>query len=93
MTADTQIRHDAAARRFTTTIDGVDAFVEYEQSGEQLVITHTRVPDEIGGRGIAGQLVQAAFDHARSAGLSVRPACSYAAAWAERHPDVADLLD
>lgn len=86
------IRHDAGARRFTTSVDGVDAFVDYEQRGEQMVITHTRVPDVIGGRGIAGALVQAAFEHARGAGWQVRPACSYAAAWAERHPEVSDLL-
>lgn len=86
------IRHDAAARRFATTVDGMDAFVDYEQRGDEMVITHTRVPEAIGGRGIAGALVQAAFAHARSTGWRVRPVCSYAAAWAERHPDVADLL-
>lgn len=88
----TTIRHDADARRFVVTVDGVDAFVDYERRGEQMVITHTRVPDAIGGRGVAGQLTRAAFDHARSAGLTVRPACSYAAAWVERHPDVSDLI-
>lgn len=86
------VRHDAAARRFATTVDGADAFVDYEQRDGQMVITHTRVPEAIGGRGVAGVLVRAAFDHARTAGWTVRPACSYAAAWAERHPDVADLL-
>lgn len=86
------VRHDAAARRFAVTVDGADAFIDYERRDEQMVITHTRVPDAIGGRGIAGQLTRAAFDHARTAGLTVRPQCSYAAAWAERHPDVSDLL-
>lgn len=88
----TTIHHDAAAHRFAASVDGTEAFVDYEQHGEQMVITHTRVPESIGGRGIAGQLTQAAFDHARSAGLTVRPQCSYAAAWVERHPDVSDLI-
>ena len=60
--------------------------------GDTLTITHTGVPEAIGGRGIASHLVEAAFAHARSAGLKVRPACSYAAAWVERHPEVTDLL-
>ena len=88
----TRVLHDAAAHRFAISVDGTDAFVDYEQHGAQMVITHTRVPESIGGRGIAGQLTRAAFDHARTAGWTVRPRCSYAAAWVERHPDVSDLI-
>jgi len=43
------------------------------------------------GRGIAGQLTRAAFEHAKAQGWTVRPECSYAAAWAERHPEYSDL--
>jgi predicted GNAT family acetyltransferase len=32
------------------------------------------------------------MDTARSEGWKVVPACSYAAAWMQRHPDYADLL-
>jgi hypothetical protein len=35
----------------------------------------------------------AAFEYAREAGLHVRPLCSYAAGWAERHPEYRPLLD
>ena len=42
---------------------------------------------EIGGRGIAGQLVRAALEFARGQGLKVRPECSYADAWMRKHPD------
>ena len=57
-----------------------------------LVITHTGVPAAIGGRGIAGALMEAAVAFAREAGLRIRPACSYAAAWMERHPEHNGLL-
>lgn len=79
------VRHDAANHRFVTTVDGVDGRLDYEVEAGVLVITHTIVPPAIGGRGIAGHLVQAAFDHARSCGLKVRPECSYADVWARRH--------
>jgi len=87
------IHHDAGAHRFITREDGVTAFVEYELDGAVMIVTHTIVPPEIGGRGIAGKLVEAAFAHARAAGWRVRTQCSYAAAWAAKHPDVQDLLD
>lgn len=46
-----------------------------------MTITHTSVPAKIGGRGIAGELVQAALDTARGEGWKVVAACSYAAAY------------
>ena len=86
------IAHDAAARRFAVEVDGHRAQLEYQLHGDTLTITHTGVPEAIGGRGLAARLVEAAFAHARAAGLKVRPSCSYAAAWVERHPEVRDLL-
>lgn len=86
------IEHDTEAHEFTTNVDGVQAHLVYHLEGHGMVITHTGVPDAIGGRGIAGELVQAAFEYARSQGWHVRPACSYAAAWVERHPEYNQLL-
>ena len=88
---DNEIRHDAARRRFETTVDGHVGYVEYERDGDALVVTHTIVPSEIGGRGIAAALVRTALDHARAEGLKVVPACSYADVWMRRHPDYDDL--
>jgi predicted GNAT family acetyltransferase len=87
------IRHDTAARCFKASLDGHDAAVEYDLLDGRMVITHTRVPDGISGRGVASRLTRAAFEHARQTGLRVRPMCSYAAGWIERHPDYRALLD
>ncbi len=87
----TEIQHDGARHRFNTTVDGHEAYVEYERQGDVMTITHTIVPSAIGGRGIAGDLVRRAMDQARADGLRVEPACSYADAWLRRHPDYADL--
>ena len=83
----TDITHDQASHRFSTEVDGQTGYVEYERAGDVMVITHTIVPAAIGGRGIAGDLVQAALTHAREAGLKVDPRCSYADAWMRRHPE------
>ena len=87
-----EIHHDPVALRFTTTVEGSEAEVTYHYDGDVLVINHTGVPRAIEGRGIASELVRAAFEFARDAGKKVRPACSYAAAWAQRHKQYAGLL-
>jgi predicted GNAT family acetyltransferase len=87
-----QIEHQPDRQRFAITIDDHEAELDYEREGDVLVITHTGVPAAIGGRGIAGVLVQAAVDFARANGLRVRPACSYAASWMDRHRDEVGAL-
>lgn len=87
-----EVRHDATAQRFQVVVDGHRCILEYRLAHGVMTITHTGVPPEVGGRGIAGELVAAAFATARAEGWKVKPACSYAAGWAPRHPEVTDLL-
>jgi uncharacterized protein len=84
------IEHDTSAHRFTTEVDGEHAALDYVLTDSTMTITHTRVPPAIGGRGIAAELMRAALSAARAAGWTVRPACSYAAAYMQRHPDTAE---
>ena len=87
-----QIKHQVDENRFTVETDGHEAEVNYTIQNGVMHITHTGVPSEIGGRGIAGDLVKAAFDSAREQGLKVAPDCSYAASWVNKHADYQDLV-
>jgi predicted GNAT family acetyltransferase len=55
------------------------------------VAEHTLVPGEIGGRGVAGKLVEALISDAREHGFRVVPECSYVAAALDKHPEWAEL--
>ena len=57
-----------------------------------MVLVHTGVPDELGGRGIGGLLVTAAVDRAEAEGLAIRPDCPFARGWLSSHPDVASRV-
>jgi predicted GNAT family acetyltransferase len=85
------IRHLAAAHRFEATVDGFVCELDYNLRDGVMTITHTGVPSEVGGRGIASELVRTALETARREAWKVVPACSYARVWMERHPDFADL--
>ncbi len=85
------ISHNQAQRRFETEVEGHLAYADYEMDGEVMHFTSTQVPEAIGGRGIAGRLVRTGMDYAREHGHDVVPACSYVAAWLERHPEYEDL--
>lgn len=85
--------HDQAGHRFTARVSGYDALLEYQIKRKRMVITHTAVPEEIAGRGIAGELTKVALRFAREQRYKVEPACAYAEAFLERHYDeYQDLL-
>jgi uncharacterized protein len=84
------ISHDQDAKRFTTEVDGRRAELDYTEAGGVMTITHTRVPREIGGRGVAAELMRAALQFAAERSLSIDPACSYAAAYMRKHAQAPD---
>ncbi len=66
--------------------------LDWEPAGENVrVATHTIVPPEIGGRGIAAQLVKQLIADAREHGFKIVPQCSYVARKFDKNPDWADL--
>ena len=84
---------DAVNDRFVIGQDGAIAHLAYKRSGGRLILIHTEVPEEIGGRGIAGRLVRAAAERAANDGLTLVPWCPYARRWLGDHPDVAATVD
>ncbi|MEM7666941.1 MAG: GNAT family N-acetyltransferase [Pseudomonadota bacterium] len=64
---------------------------EGEHGEEVRVATHTIVPEAIGGRGVAAQLVERLVADARRLGFRIVPQCSYVAAKFDQNPDWADL--
>lgn len=85
------IEHNTAQNRFEWTEDGTLSVLDYVLQDNVMTITHTGVPEAVGGRGIAGDLTQVALDTARANGWMVRPQCSYAAAYIKRHTQYQDL--
>ena len=88
-----QVENNAAAGRFEAVVDGQLAQAQYRRVGERILFTHTEVPEQLEGRGIAGQLARAGLDFSRAEGLTVVPLCPFIASYIERHPEYQDLLE
>ena len=92
MTPAHPVRHNAAASRYEIQVDGVFAVAEYEMRNGRQNFTHTFVPEELRGRGLAEALVRTALDDATAAGRTVVPSCSYVAKFIERNPQYHSLV-
>ena len=88
-----EIRHNEQQSQFETTIDGHTGYAAYDlEDPDRIVFTHTIVPKELEGRGIASAIVTHALNHAREKNLRVVPQCGYVASFIKRHPEYEDLL-
>jgi len=86
------ITHNAAENRYEATVEGKICVAEYVIKSDRMIFTHTFVPVELRGRGIAEKIVRAALADARAQKLKVTPACSYVARFIDRHPEYGDLV-
>ncbi|MCA8902498.1 MAG: N-acetyltransferase [Hyphomonas sp.] len=79
--------------RYVTIVDGHEAEMTFSKAGaSRLIIDHTGVPKELGGRGVGVALVKRAVEDARAAGIRIIPLCPFAKAQIEKHPEWQDVL-
>ncbi len=90
---DTRVTNNEAERRFEITVDGHRAELTYRSHGNRLFLVHTEVPHTLEGRGIGGDLVRAAVEHAATRGLTLVPYCPFARGWLARHADIAARVE
>lgn len=79
--------------RYTTTVEGHTGYISYLRSGPNLItVDHTKVPDELRGRGIGQALAKHIVEEARKSGWKIVPLCPFFKAQSERHPDWEDVI-
>jgi predicted GNAT family acetyltransferase len=85
--------HDAQAQRFIASGPDGEGYLTYEVIGPALLdFDYVEVSSRYRGTGLAGQIVQAACQHARASGARVVATCPYIAWWFTQHPEEQDLL-
>ena len=87
-----EVRHNKAHSRYEMEVDGMLSVADYRMDGNKMLFTHTGVPRELEGRGIAGKIVKFALDDARAQNFTVVPLCSYVVTYIRRHAEYQDLL-
>jgi len=87
------VENNPAARRYQAQVGEYLAVAEYRLDGETITFTHTQVPKELEGHGIANKLAYAALDDARARNLTVVPLCPFIASYIRRHQEYIALVD
>lgn len=88
-----EVRDNAAAKRFELEAEGGVAVANYRLDGNTMMFTHTETPPQLQGRGIASRLIRGALESAKARKLRVVPMCSFVADYIRRHKEFQDLVD
>ncbi|MGV3539329.1 MAG: GNAT family N-acetyltransferase [Rufibacter sp.] len=86
------ISNNEAQKRFETTVDGHLAVVEYRLMPGIITVLHTKVPEALGGRGIAAALTKHVLEHVENQHLELVPLCPYMKAYLQKHPEYQHLV-
>jgi predicted GNAT family acetyltransferase len=87
------VEDNPAARRYQAQVGEYLAVAEYRLGADTITFTHTQVPKELEGHGIANKLAHAALEDARARTLTVVPLCPFIASYIRRHQEYLALVD
>lgn len=90
-----QVAQNEELHRFELPIKGgAAAFTCYRIDDKgRYILTHTEVPEEFSGRGLASKLAFGIFEIARSRGCNLVLRCPFLRSWYDRHREFADLVE
>lgn len=89
-----EVRDQPERMRYEIALDGALAgFAQYVRKADRVIFVHTEIDDAYGGQGLGGRLAQGALDDVCARGLRAVPLCPFIAAFIEKHPEYADLVD
>ena len=91
--SDLNIVHNKQNMRFEVLKNDSVAFLEYRMRGNDIAFMHTEVPEELGGKGIAGALAVYAFNYAKENNFPVIVYCPFVKTFLKRHPEYNVQLD
>lgn len=94
MSTDFVVTRDPHQQRYEAA-DGegqIAGFVDYQETSELIVLTHTEVDQAFEGRGVGSTLARAALDDIRERRLRTLVICPFILAWMRKHPEYRDLL-
>lgn len=73
--------------------DDIISSIDYSDNGTSIALTRVFTPPTHRGQGYAAIMMSAAVEEIAKAGdRTIKPVCSYAGVWFEKHPEYDNLL-
>ncbi len=91
---DVTVTNNAGDRRYEAVVGQVTiaGVLDYQETSELVVLTHTEVDPAHEGRGIGSALARAALEDIRERRLKALVICPFVIGWLRNHPEYQDIL-
>jgi hypothetical protein len=87
-----KVIHEKENERFVIYSEGNEVYVEYSMIGSDINLYHTYTNPALRGKGLAAQVVRAAFEFAKENNLKVIPTCSYVQSFVAKNDKYKELI-
>jgi uncharacterized protein len=87
-----KVIHEKENERFVIYTEGNEVYVEYTMRSNKIDLHHTFTHPALRGKGLAAQVVRAAFEFAKENNLKVIPTCSYVQAFIAKNNEYKKLV-
>jgi hypothetical protein len=89
---DISLNFNKELKQFEIKIDNEVARIEFHIMDDRIFLTHTEVPEELSGQGIASMLAQKTLDEIEKMKLKVVPYCKFITSYIRKNPKYRRLL-
>lgn len=87
------VSNNKEKRRYELPLLDELAFLEYMPAGSNnVVFSHTEVPEGLEGKGVGSQLVKYALEDIKQREMKLIPMCPFVAGYIKRHPEYRELV-
>lgn len=86
------LKDNKEKKRFEVEIESTTAFVEYEKNNEYISLTHTEVPEELGGKGIGSKMIGKVLSKLQKDGEKVKISCPFIQKYVDKHSEFSEMV-
>jgi len=86
------LKNNKEQKQYELEVEGFKAKIEYIEAKGNIYLTHTEVPKELGGKGIASIMVQKALEEVEKRNLKLFPLCPFVAAYIKKNHEWGRIL-
>ena len=84
--------HNQPESKYEYHIDGYIAYITYDDQNGEMHLTHTIVPEELAGKGLAKMLLEDVLQEIKKDNKKAVAKCSYIVKYQEKNPEASDLF-
>lgn len=92
MSENNQVTYNAAQKRYEMPVGDLVVYANVRKDKDTLYIDYVFSPEELRGKGAAGQFMEGLMEIVRAEKMKAVPICGYAASWLRRHSEYQDVV-